>query len=306
VSLRDSLERYMAIGTQRDIAQEPLRSAILRLEREGNYLLQTRHHGWVSRRATDLNDAGNWPAYAMEVHLHYALENNGHTTSASVGIIPGENSDVDIVCAMQNGIKICAECVFCLEPQSFWQSKTEVASGLTISAAFYDGDGEVGILRRVQEKIRIKTIRNSGIPTKFPPIDTSIVNVIIVDATQGAGDLLDLWDEQLLSCGKQVVNSVAQRDLLGLFEPTNPYTPSFDEEYIRNRFLRERIHALLFLHDSSIWRGPLNPTYEGRVVYNPLLLHSLSDAQITAIADFGNGLSGLVQHWLVDQQWTTT
>lgn len=78
--------------------------------------------------------------------------------------------------------------------------------------------------------------------------------------------------------------------------PTNPFSPKYDAEFHANRFLRTRIHGILFLNDKSTMQCPLDADYEGALVLNPHL--TLEAPQETAINKLGCALTGLVKNWL--------
>jgi hypothetical protein len=125
-------------------------------------------------------------------------------------------------------------------------------------------------------------------------------HLIICDITKAFGHPPDYWDLQLLTRGRYSVPELAKRDLLGLFESLNLYSPKFDAEFAGNRYLRERIHCILFLIDNSIWRSSFDPNYTCCFMTNPLL--HLSDEQIDAYKGFINSLSNLMPRCLTGQK----
>ena len=260
--------------------------------------LLTGHHDWVRTRTADLVDSSNWPTYSMEVHLTAVLEDAGHSAHNSVQLIPADASDVDIVYQDNGGVQLQIECVFALEPLSYWQENLEVTPGAIISVATYDGEGEAGLLRRVQHKMRLKATRGNSTPTKFPiPSDASL-NILVVDVSQGIGDGTDAGDLEMLTLGRNHVHPVARREILGLFEQNNPYGPAFAAEFAGNQYFRERIHAVLFLLDESSWRSPLNPHYAGYYVCNPAL--HFNQHQEEAFYNLGHALTDtlVTRGWL--------
>ena len=292
------LEQKMAHATKRDVHGEPLSSAISRLSAEGERLLLTRRHDWVRTRTTELVDSSNWPAYSMEVHLTAVLENEGYMIRNSVQLISGDASDVDIVYHDINGVQLQMECVFALEPLSYWQENFEVMPGAVISVASYDGEGEAGLLRRVQHKMRVKAAKQKNLPIKFPLPNATSLNILTVDVSQGLGDGVDAGDLGMLTLGRNHVHPIARREALGLFEQSNPYGSNFDKEFIGNQHFRERVHAVLFLLDESSWHSPLNPRYAGYYVCNPAL--HLNQRQKDSFVNLGNMLTDklVTQGWL--------
>jgi len=81
----------MQLATARDVDKDILLGhAIERLANEGDYLLNTRRHGWVRSCANGLNDGNNWDGYAMAVHLAYQLETRTLECEGEVKLIPGD------------------------------------------------------------------------------------------------------------------------------------------------------------------------------------------------------------------------
>jgi hypothetical protein len=299
-TFRSLLERYMAQGTGRNISELPLAEGIDNLEEAGEYLLSLGHHGWVRRRVSDLTDTANWPAYMLEVLFIRELEMAGFQVQNSERRVPSDNSDLDIVYRHSNGIEVRAECVSMAEPDDYWQDDIEVEPGIIFKSALYGATGEANLLRRVQSKIRLKTIRKDDRPTKFPPADTGSVQIIIADVTEAPGYRPDRWDLELLAWGNNAVGPTEQRPLLGLFEANNPYSPQFDGEFLANQYLRERIHAIMFLIDKSEYRRPLIPQYTGVFLENPYLL---MDSQQLEALTYGSQLKNLIPSWWVEQRW---
>lgn len=193
------------------------------------------------------------------------------------------------------------------EPQSFWTPPVQDPDvpGLYLSE-IAAGNEDEGLFRRMQHKIRIKTIRarrdSQGQtqylgPTKFPEPLGTMIHVLVVDVTSGAGTPSDWSDLQALSLGNQITGGFVQDNVLGVFETSNSLGPGFDNEFVGNQYLRNRIHAMLYLSDTSNWRCSLNPIYHACIVINPSL--TLTQLQINALNEFGDALSGLVAEWLV-------
>jgi len=200
------------------------------------------------------------------------------------------------------GIRVRTECVSMFEPADYWSTTIQPADGVEVLTALHNGDDEAAFLRRVQDKIRRKTIGDDGSATKFPEPDTSTVHIIAADVSQGAGWLPDRWDLELIALGRRAVHPYAQRNLLGLFESANQYGPGFDEEFRRNEFLRSRVHALLFLVDESRWRSSLDPCYTGCMLLNPNV--SITYAQTSALNRMGHSLEGFVE-WMTSLRIVT-
>ena len=309
-TLRDIIETRTQLATERDVKNDPLlRKAIDRLSQEGDWLLGKGRHNWVRSCAQSLNDPNNWEGYSMSVHMTYALEQRGKECRGEVQLISGDKSDVDIVYDDKNGIQIRIECVATMEPLTYWQTEEvdELFPALTIKTARYDAEGEAGLAHRVQFKTRIKTIKYKSVdgqtvylePTKFPVADNDSLNIIAVDVTQGTGTPPDWYDLELWSNGNGL-QLFKKMDVLGLFEAPNLFAPEFDREYNGNRYLRERVHGILFLIDRSNWRSPLNPMYDARLVNNPRI--QFTDGQQQAWNELGNSLSGFVKNWILKPQ----
>ena len=213
--LRSLLEQKMAYAIKRDVHTEPLSSIIDRLSEEGEKLYLKGRHNWVRTRTADLVDSNNWPAYCMEVHLTTVLEDARYQVRNSVRLIPSDGSDVDIVLRHNNGIQVQMECVFAMEPLTYWQENLEVASGAVISVASYDSEGEAGLLRRVQHKMRLKTTKDNNSPIKFPIPNATSLNVLAIDVSQGLGTQVDTGDLKMLTLGRNHVHPIARREALG-------------------------------------------------------------------------------------------
>lgn len=282
-------------------ANGELDSVFRKLTKKADYLLSTNRHIWVKKRLTGLNDFANWHSYGMEIHFTYALEKIGQQVENSARRITNDHSDIDLVFRHKNGIEVRSEFVFIQTPNRYW-TEEESSHGLTVYSAFHSGEEEFFPSRMAQSKIRLKTIRKTGEPTKFPAPGKEDFHLIICDVTQGFGCHPDYWDLQLLTQGRRAVDVMAQRNLLGLFEPKNTYGEKFDAEFGENRYLRERIHCILFLMDNSHWQSSLDPDYTCCVMLNNLLCRS--DEQNEAFNSFTKLLSALMPRYLTGQKWT--
>ncbi len=300
--VKDLLESYMAKATTRSVRDDALGPAVSRLAMEADSLLRTGRHGWVKRRAADLVDSGNWPAYAMEVHLTYSFESAGMETRNGVACLQGSSTDVDIVWQHHNGVEVRIECVALGEPAKFWTHTAEVGSGVEIRTACHHGEGESDLLRVVQDKIRLKTIDKKGAPIKFPEPEPSGVNLIIADVSNAAGWKPDWGDLQEIAAGRKSGLPFCKHDLIGLFERRNQLGAELDGDFRRSEYVRDRIHAIIYLIDESSFRHPLNPTYCGHGVVNPHL--PMSPVQEEAADAIFVPLNALVtQGWLKEPRW---
>jgi hypothetical protein len=292
-------QQYQKAGGCRDNNDACLNASLNNLAQKAEYLLDTGCHSWAKKRLADLYDFANWHAYEMEIHFTHALETQGRAIENSARRMANENSDIDLVHNHINGVEVRAECVFIQTPDRYW-TEEELAPGLTIFSAFYSGEEEFFPSRMAQSKIRYKTIRKDGKPTKFPVPGKEAVQLVICDVTKGFGHPPDYLDLQLLTQGRNAIGELARRDLLGLFEPINPYGSKFDAEFVGNHYLRERIHCILFLMDDSIWRSSLDPNYTCCFLINPLLARS--NEQIEAFETFINPLFTLMPRRLTGQK----
>lgn len=285
-----------------DLSAGPWAPMIARLADEGGTLMSTGRHAWVRRRASSLNDLGNWAAYAMEVHICYALEVAGIDVANSVNVLPGSGTDVDAVWRQEDGVEVRAEFVAIREPEKFWTDREVVGDGLEALTADHDIDGEADLVRVMQEKIRLKTISDAGDAVKFPVPDEASAHIIVADASRSLGLDPDWYDLQEITLGRPAALAGWRHNVLGLFEEPNAMGEAFDDDFLRNRFLRERVHAIFFLIDESPRAGPLYPLYAGHAVGNPLL--ALSEAQRHAIDLFGSTISTLVTRgWMREPTW---
>jgi len=268
--LKNSLEDKFCQVSRRDPNQTIVQDALSRLANEGEFLLKTGRHHWVKKRIDELNHKSNWPAYSMEVHLTYILEKNGLSTQNSKKLIPGDASDVDIIVSPVNGIEVRIECVYTAEPESFWQDYPPSESGIQFFEACYQGTELEDLFRKVQDKIRLKTVKNGG-PHKFPIPNEGTVHLIVADVSEGIGFPMDDSDLDLICLGKKCLPAEMRMDVLGLYESTNILGSRFESEFEANKYLRERVHGIIFLVDRSSWHSPFNPNYQCQDRFNPIL-----------------------------------
>jgi len=294
---------YSGLSAEPSIIDDCFASAAETLARKAQTVFQTGRHCWVKKHLTRLTDSNNWHAYAMELSLCYELETSNKKVECGVKCIADDNSDVDIVYRHTNGVEVRAECVFVNISKNYW-NEVQIASGLSAISSIHRNGSESAFSRIAQSKIRYKTIRKDGTPTKFPEADDNSAHLLICDVSKAIGHKPDYWDLQLLSLGRGAVHPLAQRNLLGLFESSNPYGADFVGEFRSNRFLRERIHGILFLIDDSIWRDALDPNYTCCVVRNPLL--RMDDRQIEALNEFGKAFHGIMPRRMTGQQYVPT
>ncbi|MBI3911048.1 MAG: hypothetical protein HY320_08965 [Armatimonadetes bacterium] len=137
---------------------------------------------------------------------------------------------------------------------------------------------ETGQLRRVQHKIREKTQRD-GQPIKFGPVQQGVWNVLVIDVSGPLSGMLDKDDFRLMTYGRRAVPDIMRMGVVGLFEPRNPLGSELQAEFEGNRYLRERVHALVFLKDDqSRWESPMDPEYHAMFLCNPALIPDESTA----------------------------
>jgi hypothetical protein len=167
-------QQYQKAGGCSDNSDACLNSSLNKLAQKAEYLFYTNRHSWVKKRLADLNDFTNWHAYEMEIHFTHGLEIRGKKVENSAKRMENESTDIDIVHRCTNGVEVRAECVFIQTPDRYY-TEEEIAPGLTVFSALYMGDEEFFPSRMAQSKIRYKTIRKDGRPTKFPhPGDKAI------------------------------------------------------------------------------------------------------------------------------------
>jgi hypothetical protein len=294
--LKQLLEMHMAKATTLNVKEGPLATAISRLALEADFLIKTCHHDWIKHRTKELGDFGNWAAYAMETHITYAFERAGMHVTNGVGCMLGSKTDVDIVLPHSNGIEIRIECVSLREPSKFWTNLTEIMPGIELKSASHDINGEADCLRVIQDKIRLKTINVNGSPIKFPMPDSQVVHIIAADVSNAAGWDPDWWDLQEIALGSESALAFWRHKIVGLFESGNRWGSAFDAEFERNRYVRERVHAIFFFIDESGFHHPLNAQYCGHCVINPNL--AFSQEQETAVDAILRPL-----HTLVTRGW---
>lgn len=311
MTLRSVFEDKMQFATERDTKNDHLIvKAIDRLEAEGSHLLGTGRHGWVRSTANCLNSPNNWGGYAMSVHIAFQLETNGISCVGEKCLIPGEATDVDIAFEHQNGIDVAIECVATQEPANFWGPEEEDSevTGLMMRVISAEGGDNEKNARRVQHKLRVKTIKaekdSDGstvytVPVKFPSPGKNSLHIIAVDLTLGLGLQPDVLDMRALAFGNSGMPGSAYERMLGLFEQANPHGDEFGEEFRGNRYLRERVHGMLFLIDRSTLQCSLDPHYDGMLIMNTLL--SLDDQQTAARDGLGVALTGLVGNWFTGE-----
>lgn len=256
-------------------------AAVQRLEEKCSFLLDTGRHGWVRKRARSLGDSSNWAGYAMEVHIAHALETCGLRVASGVKLLPGSKSDVDFVWLCDNGVEVRMECVRLEEPQRFWTQSCQFAPGVKVMTGLQYGEGEATLLRIAQEKIRLKTIGKGGKPVKFPVPEASSVHLIVADVSNSLGWKPDSYDLEEIALGSASALPGWKHRLVGLFESKPPDDDELLPEFERSRFVRERVHLLIFLMDESSWHHPVMADYCAHFVPNPAV--AVSKLQSTAV-----------------------
>ncbi len=235
--------------------------------------------GYLPRLCQSIRERGlNIDAMPFLFELRYAkaLKNMAITPAYEVKNL-GE-STVDFVYRSQNKLNVFAELVS-IRASDRTQNAIETVvdeygvewRNLLLSTGGEDPAlSEEGEVILVQQKICEKVFRD-GNPIKFKtPEETCGINLIVIDMRGFlAGNGGDHQDALQLTLGNPSVAALEKRfindrDILGLFQPT--------ERPRGAPTLRERVHAILFTHDTLYVDGSLLDS--ATFIANPHLIHS--------------------------------
>ncbi|MBI3912234.1 MAG: hypothetical protein HY320_15050 [Armatimonadetes bacterium] len=305
LSLRERLQRVWKAWSKIP-AEDPRAVAVLDRLSDETQALRDASHLWVTRKMPKVDqkdgrvDTANWLSYCLEVHFAAGFLRNEVRLAPEPRCEASNASNVDFAYEGQDGLRCNFELLRVSEAENIW-AEQELKPGVTLFEGSWDGDDEAAQIRRLQRKLREKTIRK-GAPYKMPAPGPGVYNLLVADVTGiWLGGDPDYWDCRLLAQGRQAVIEWCRLDVLGLFEPENRWGPKFDQEFKQNRYFRERVHAIVFLMDTSRWGNSLDPRYEGALALNPALL-----VPETWLHDLGpvvrRGFEGWVEAWLSEPE----
>ena len=273
--IRHRLESGWAQWAQRPVDDPPGAAALERLAREV-VDLRDAGKGWATRDLANFGNESTWRGYCLEVHFEAALLQAGVDFRPNQRLLEENESDVDVVLNLADGKKCNIELVCIHEPDDMWTEET-TSDGHTSRNAIWSWKEQTFAIRRVKGKLRQKTIRN-GEAWKLADPGPNEFNLLVAETSSIWIDGSPrYWDCALMTWGTEAeAPEWYQGPVLGLFEATNSLGTEFDEEFINNVYFRERVHAILFLNDTSRWWSPLDPRYYGTLFGNHLLTPNLA------------------------------
>ena len=316
--IQHRLESGWAQWSQSPVDDPPVAAALERLAREV-VDLRDAGHGWATGHLANFGNESTWRGYCLEVHFAAGFLGNGLCLQPTVRTLRENDSDVDFVYQSPDGSRCNFELLSIAEAEGVW-NEVEMAPGVNLLEAKWDGDDGAQQIRRLQDRLRRKTV-NKGQAWKFPVPKPDEYNVLVADVSGlWMGQAPDYWDYQVLAYGTEAdVPEWCRREVLGLFQRHNPVGSQFQAEFDGNQFLRERVHLIVFLSDTAmlrvlratcdagtevVWRvqegacgySSVNPRYYGAMVHNPGLLNT-ERQHLRLLEALGPGFADWVEAW---------
>ncbi|MEP6756576.1 MAG: hypothetical protein ABJA67_13805, partial [Chthonomonadales bacterium] len=230
------------------------------------YLLTLGRHEKLRKSIRSLKEYNNWPGFIFEVNLAHQFEISGVIVRRDIEKLSGSNSNIDLVISNDFGYCANLELVSVQEPNGF--TNRILARGS--EGLMWGRHKQIDFLRRLQDKVCLKTTKN-GLPHKFPSPKDGEYNLIAIEATNSLGIKPDRWDIILAAFGMEYVVPQFQLEILGLFEDWTQISGDLEPQYHQNKYVKERIHGILFLIDKDSHHNLVNKHYDCYFVKNPLL-----------------------------------
>lgn len=213
-------------------------------------LNKTGRYAGLLRRIRVWGDFANFAADVFEVHFAYMFESAGKPLEREVKLIPNSGKSVDFVYKNSN-VQLNMELCHFMEGEWIREEQQKDNWQVCLSNAQTDEKRtEKEQLIRLQRKIRGKCTDENNHPIKFPSPSDRQINIIVANISEPLLGMVDEYDCIEIVLGSPYVPRELGHGILGLASRLSPDAPKeFVDAYDKNRYLRERIHGVLFARD---------------------------------------------------------